>query len=140
MKLICTLGEFAKPASATLPRYCGGAGGSRGWCLHSWGRRLLAWANRAPRELGRTQPGEKLPAEPARSVRAVKALPGCKTPFQAVKPLSDNGAFDAADSNRFSRSAAQGGNSSVAPAGCGAHDGITWSPLVNSDVLLSLVF
>lgn len=93
MKLICTLGEFAKPASATLPRYCGGAGGSRGRCLHSQGSRLLAWANRARRELGRTQPGEKLPAEPARSVRAVKALPGCKTPFQPVKPLSDTGCF-----------------------------------------------
>lgn len=38
---------------------------------------------------GGTQPGEKLPAEPARSVQAVKALPGCKTPFQPVKPLSD---------------------------------------------------
>lgn len=38
---------------------------------------------------GGTQPGEKLPAEPARSVRALKALPGCKTPFQPVKPLSD---------------------------------------------------
>lgn len=89
MKLICTLGEFAKPASATLPRYCGGAGGSRGWCLHSRGSRLLAWANRAPRELGHAQPGEKLPAEPARSVWAIKALPGCKTPFQPVKPLPD---------------------------------------------------
>lgn len=89
MKLICTLGEFAKPASATLPRYCGGAGGSQGPCLHSRGSRLLAWANRARRELGRTQPGAKLPAEPAWSVQAVKALPGCKTPFQAVKPLSD---------------------------------------------------
>lgn len=53
------------------------------------GQAAAGVGKQSPEGAGLYQPGEKLPAEPARSVRAVKALPGCKTPFQPVKPLSD---------------------------------------------------
>lgn len=83
MKLICTLGEFAEPASAALPRYCAGpAAPGAAVCTAGAGG---CWP-------GQTQPRGSwaVPSHDSRaSVRAVRALPGCKSPFQPVKPLSD---------------------------------------------------
>jgi len=107
MKLICTLCEFAKLTSATLPRYRAGAGGSRGRCLHSRSRGSgpLSRVNRARR-------GDGLyPAVRNARSKASTESAGCKTP-------SPRAALDSADADRFSQT--KPGNASVAPADCGA--------------------